>query len=452
MDFKTSMISSDWISKGDFVYRSKNPPIFRRSYGPYLEDIQGKKYFDAEAANGAALLGYDHSILEEAVAKIHGMPSLPSFAESELRLQVAEKIGTMIYKETNQRGQIAFEIGGAQAIELAAKIARKTTAKSQFVVFEGGYHGRSGYASQFSASHRYRKASGEWRIPVTRLPLPDYERSRFPGTKDEWKKWYLQEVDYLLENEAGGLVDNSEATDIAALIVEPILNVSGMILPDEQLFEKIIERFRRAGALIIIDEIFTGFYRTGKPFGFCRYNMVPDMIVMSKGLTNGQVPIGCVWAKAPLLDDMHFPPGSHSATFINNVMALAVADTVLDRYSRWETKERDINKIEKVLSTTINHICKKSTVFLQGYALGGLGRIILAKPIAHRLKDEALSLSPRVLNSLQLAGIQTSCKGLVLASTGMTPDVLCFHPPIHMSIQQCNEMSEILKSFCLSYD
>lgn len=445
------MTNNHWVGKGDFVYRQAKPIVFAKAYGPYLEDKQGGVYFDAEAANGAALLGYDPQILEQALEKIRHIPSLPSFAESELRLSVSEKIGKMILKATGLRGRVAFEIGGAQAIELALKIARKNTGKSQFVVFQGGYHGRSGYASQFSASHRYRKILGDWRVPVLRLPLPDYERSGFPASIDKWRKWYLDQVDYLLNNEAGGIADNSAPPDIAALLIEPILNVGGMAFPDKSLMESIVARFRKAGALIILDEIFTGFYRTGKLFGFLHFGLKPDLIVASKGLTNGQVPIGFVWAKNPLLEENNFPPGTHSATFINNMMALAVADVVLDRYANWKTVEKDVQALQKALTTTIKRICKNSSLFMNGYALGGLGRIVLSKPVASDIRQKALYFSPSVLRSLKRKGVNPSIQGALLASTGMTPDVICFHPPINLKKQELKEMSEILYTLSSQY-
>jgi len=440
------MATSNWIGKGDFVYRNKKTPVFIRSNGPYLEDTHGKIYFDAEAANGTALLGYDHHILEQALEKTHNMPSLPSFVESKLRLGVAEKIGKLLFDVTHVHGRVAFEIGGAQAIELALKIARKTTGKSQFVVFQGGYHGRSGYTSQLSASHRYRKILGDWRIPVSRLPFPDYERSGFPGSKSQWIHWYLCEVDLLLQSEVGGVADNSSAVDIAALIIEPVLNVSGMVLPDKQLFEGIVERFKKAGVLIVLDEIFTGFYRTGKLFGFCHYNITPDIVVASKGLTNGLIPMGIVWARNPLLDKAHFPPGTHSATFINNVMALAVADTVLDHYSDWKTVEKDVAMIQNMLTTVIKRICKSSPIFKSGYALGGLGRLTLSKPIAGQIREAALSLSSLMP---QPARLKESSDGIILASTGMAPDVINIHPPINLNALQLKELSNLLE--LLSY-
>ena len=434
---------------GDFVYRAKKPPIFIRSYGPYLEDAKGDVYFDAEAANGAALFGYDPHLLDEAVAKIRKMPSLPSFVESELRLTVAEKIGKWMYSLTRARGRVSFELGGAQAIELAAKIALKTTGKSQFVVFEGGYHGRSAYASQLSASHRYRKTVGDWRIPVVRLPLPDYEQSEFPGTKAEWIKWYLHEVDTLLSNEARGLIDRTRSFDIAALIVEPVLNVAGMIMPDKELFEGIVKRFKKVNALIIVDEIFTGFYRTGKPFGFCRYDIVPDMIVGSKGLTNGLAPLSFVWAANPLLDEDHFPPGTHSATFMNNVLGLAIADGVLDRFARWKSVEDDVRKLEKKLAATIARMCASSPVFKNGYMHGGLGRIVLKKPIAADVRKKALSLLPHMQNT---AGKSKRANGILLASTGMAPDVINIHPPLNLTIGQIDELSELLMTLAHAYE
>lgn len=440
------MNNADFIGKGDFVYRGSDVPVFTASHGPYLQDNKGSTYFDAEAANGTAMLGYDTSILDEAMDKIRGLPSLPSFCESELRLRVAEKLGRKIEESTGQYGRIAFETGGAQGMELALKIVKLNTQKTQFIVFQGAYHGRSGFTSQLSASHRYRSLLGDWRIPVTRLPLPDYALSGFPASQEEWRAWYLQEVDKLLTSEIGGIASSKGGHDIAAFIAEPILNVGGMVQPDKLLFEGIIKKFKKAGALIIMDEIFCGFYRTGKAFGFEHYVIDPDLIVMSKGLTNGLAPLSCVWAKEPLLDEHHFPPGTHSATFVNNIMSLAVADTVLDRYAAWHTIEADISKLQNAMSESIRRICKKSSIAQSGYALGGLARIVLNQPRATEVRSNALHIRSLAQGCLQNVQCPTHCEGMLLASTGMTPNIINLHPPLNMTDDQIGEFQSLLEA------
>lgn len=425
-----------YLAQGDFVYRHDPVPVFVRSEGVYMEDIGGHKYFCAEAANGTTSLGFDSSILNQAVEKIKSLPSIPSFCETTMRMQVGEKLGKMIEAATKTEGKVAFELGGAQGMELALRIAKANNKKSQFVVFEGGYHGRSIYTAQLSASHRYRAAMGDWRIPVIRLPYPDYEQSGSPLDKITWKKQYKAYIQTLLTRETGGMIRKNGEQDICAFILEPLLNAGGIVKPDNDLIEFLVEAFKSVGALIIVDEVFTGLYRTGKMFGFQHYNFVPDIFTMSKAISNGITPLSCVWARNPLLSAENFVPGSHSATFINQPLGLAIADTVLDRYQQWNTIESDLKKLEKFLKDTIDEIVRMFPLAKSGHALGGVGRILLRGDYASKILDIASTIawdSP-------IDGMH----GLILASTGMAPNVIALNPPLKLSEKDMQTLKALL--------
>ena len=256
---KNTSNKAAYLAYGDFVYLHEPVPIFKNAQGPILEDTEGYKYLDAEAANGKASLGFDSSILQTACNKVEQISSIPSFCETELRLEVAERIGRKIKNITGEKGKVAFELGGAQGIELALKVVKSNTKKSQLVVFEGGYHGRSIYTSQLSASHRYRALMGDWRVPLIRLPYPDYEQSALAHDRRAWKKQTLAYIQQLAELEVGGMVSRSGNQDIAALIIEPLLNAGGIVKPDKDFIEEIVRLFRKLGALIVVDEIFVDF-------------------------------------------------------------------------------------------------------------------------------------------------------------------------------------------------
>lgn len=420
-----------WIGQGDFVYRTENPPVFCRSNGPYLYDTSERSYLDAEAANGTTLLGYDATLLHDAFAKIQDSPSLPSFCESDLRLEVAERLGLLIKQETGMKGRVSFETGGAQGIEFAIKIATLNTGKNQIVTFEGAYHGRSGFTSQLSASHRYRRLLGNWRIPVTRLPSPDPSTSCLP--EQQWRMWYHERVDALLHDERCGVALGNGTQDVAAFLYEPVLNVAGMAMPDSAVLRHIVEEVRQVGGLIIADEIFCGMYRTGKLLGSALHGINPDILVLSKGLTNGLAPISCVWAREPLLDKEHVPPGTHSTTYMNNMLGLAVTSSVLDRHEQWTTRDRDIDRLQQSLAASIRRICAQSDTAQSGYAVGGLGRIVLNKPIATNIRQ--LASHP----------VGKNRRGLLLAATGMTPDIINMHPPINMTQEQIEECADLLE-------
>ncbi|KKR73376.1 MAG: Aminotransferase class-III [Candidatus Levybacteria bacterium GW2011_GWC2_40_7] len=428
---------SKYLSQGDFVYRHKFVPVFVKAYGSILEDYKGNKYLDAEAANGTANLGFNSDILQSAFKKVENIPSIPSFCETDLRIEIATRVGKKMKTITGENGKVAFELGGAQGVELGLKVVKSNTKKAQFVVFQGGYHGRSIYTSQFSASHRYRSLIGDWRIPLIRLPYPDYEQSTSKENMESWKKHTLYYIKQLAELEAGGMVTRGVNQDIVALIIEPLLNAGGIIKPDADFMEEVVRIFRNLGALIVVDEIFCGFYRTGKMFGFQHYNFTPDIVIMSKALTNGITPLSCVWARDPYLLPKNFPPGTHSATYVNNPLAMATASSVLDRYDQWKDIDKDLSGLEKSLQRIINKIVASSSLAKSGYALGGVGRILLKDNIA----GEILEIARTIAWDRPVDGVS----GLILASTGMAPNVVALNPPLNISSKDLVILEKLLQ-------
>ncbi|PIR83841.1 hypothetical protein COU18_02050 [Candidatus Kaiserbacteria bacterium CG10_big_fil_rev_8_21_14_0_10_51_14] len=425
-------VAGTHIAKGDFVYRHDNVPVFVEAKGSIFTDADGHRYLDAEAANGTASLGFDDSILIEAQQKVQHLPSVPSFCETEIRLKVADRIATALNQATGSVGKVSFELGGAQGIELALRVAKANRKASQFVVFESGYHGRSVYTAQFSASHRYRMAMGELRVPIVRIPFLDADTAR------RWPQERTKAIERLknqLTLEGYGIVAKN-SPDIVALMIEPLQNAGGIVRPDEEFLKTAVDLFRAKGALIIVDEIFCGWYRTGTKFGFERLGIRPDIVVMSKALTNGVTPLSCVWAVDPLCSSENFPPGSHSATFVNNPLALAVADTVIDRYERWTNVTKDVQALEKKLDSLVKKIVRSSKYAVSGYAVGGTARILLTGAIASPILDIARVIARE--------NPYKNVHGLILASTGMAPNVIALNPPLTISAEEMDILEELL--------
>lgn len=425
------------VATGDFVYRHDNVPIITRSYGSVLEDSAGRRYLDAEAANGTAGLGFDSSILENALSSLRCLPTVPSFCETDIRLRVAAKLANNLNTATGLIGKVSFELGGAQGMELALKIVRANTTRTQFVVFEGGYHGRSGMASQFSASHRYRRAVGEWRLPIARLPYPDCEQCRFSKRRATCSHECISYSKKLLSSEIAG-VGASQGSDIAAFILEPVLNAGGIVWPDHHYLEEMVNELRSQGALIVVDEIFCGFYRTGQQWGFQNYkNFTPDIIVVSKALTNGLVPFSCVWAREDLVSSDRFPPGSHSATYLNYPLGLAIAEQVIDRYEQWEGLPEQLRTIEASLLQTVTEAAAKfDRLIVNGHAKGALARLLLHGPIAGKILDTARTIAEN-------DRVSDFC-GLILASTGLSPNVIAINPALTINQEELLILRELL--------
>lgn len=404
------------LAQGDFVYRTPDPPLFVRAEGVWLYDSEGRAYLDGEAANGTAVLGYDGSLLDDARSRIDGTPSLPSFCESPLRLRVAARLAGALEEITGQRGRVAFELGGAQGIELALKIALHSRPKANIAVFEGAYHGRSLFTSHLSASSRYRAQYGWNGGPTLRLPYPDCGRCRFGLSPDRCAVECGTYAAGMIEEEFAGCSTHSN-DGLCAFIFEPVLNVGGMVSPDPRYLRRCVESARRQGALIIADEIFTGMHRTGPLFGFQRFGLEPDIVVFSKGLTNGICPLSCVWSREPIASPERFPPGTHSVTHGNSQLALALADTVLDRYESENVAGR-VHDLAQALEAGRSRL--EAVPGVRKFdVVGGIARIVLSEPVADRVKYRAMNEAPP-------PGVER----LLVASTAVAPHVVSLHPSL----------------------
>lgn len=415
------------VIAADLVYRTHPGLRFVDAIGVILRDTNGREYLDGEAANGTLGLGYDESIIREAAAKVARLPALPSFCESELRLEVIGRIADRLDRAAGVHGRVAIDLGGAQGIEMALRIAAANRGAGPIIVYQGAYHGRSALAAHLSASSRYR-ATQPWPGPeIVRLAYPDCASCPASPGDGSCNRACALAVEQLGREETG--VPSADATPgIAALVIEPFLNVGGSVLPDSELLQRTVDHVRSLGGLIIVDEVFTGLHRLGPEWGYQLHAIRPDVVVASKALTNGATAFSCVWAREPLAHPDVVLPGSHSSTFAGNPFALAVVDTVLDR---WEAlaAESMVGALGQTLQESLRPLARRDVV-LSTTTVGGVGRVRLSGPYASRVRA--------------LATDREADYGLLLSSTGMTPDVLTLHPPLTTSTENIQLMASLL--------
>ena len=424
----SARVIPDGVGVGDLVYRTPPDVRFIRSEGVRLYDTSGRAFLDAEAANGAAAFGFDSFLVADAAQRCGQLPGLPSFCESEQRVALLQRLNRRFERTAGRPGRVSVELGGAQGIEMAMRIVAAHRGNGPVMVFEGGYHGRSPFTAHLSASSRYR-ANQPWPGPsVIRLPYPECAscphhtgRGCAPGCAEA--------ITRLGTNDVFGVPGAGAPGGVAALLVEPLLNVGGCALPDSGLMRAVVEHARSLGALIVVDEIFTGMHRLGPEWGHQLHGIEPDIIVASKALTNGITPLSCVWARDPLADPALFPPGNHSSTFAGNPFALAVVDAVLDRWDAWTDPAADIATYASRLKAYLAPLLEIAIVSRVDVT-GALARIKLHGPHAMRVRAAAAGPSER--------------PGLLLASTGMAPAVLAMHPPLTASDADLAEIAEVL--------
>ncbi|OUC75557.1 aminotransferase class III-fold pyridoxal phosphate-dependent enzyme, partial [Streptomyces swartbergensis] len=186
-----------YAGAGNLVYREPDVPRFVSGSGSWLTAHDGRRYLDAEAANGTIAFGYDSTLLQEAMRRCEQLPALPSFAESELRLKVLSRLEPLVSAVLGTPGRVELDLGGAQAMETALRIAFAANGPGTIVVFEGAFHGRSGVTSMLSSSPRYRELLAAWGLEVVRLPSPDSQRCPHavagtgcgPGCREAVTRW-----------------------------------------------------------------------------------------------------------------------------------------------------------------------------------------------------------------------------------------------------------------------
>ena len=246
---------------------------FVEAKGAYLRDDKGQEYLDFLSGFGAVNLGHEP---EEVLEALHLTEERPNILQSGLN-PFAAKLGQYLAEVTpGALSRSFFCNSGAEAVEAAIKLARIATRRKVLLYTEGAYHGKTFGALSVSGRKKYRE-------PFEPL---------LPGT---------EAVPY---NDAKALEKRLAKKDVAGFIVEPIQGENGVIVPDKGYLKQVERLTRQYGTLFLADEIQTGMGRTGKLFCVEHENVEPDVLILSKSLGGGVMPIGAIvttdaiWKKA----------------------------------------------------------------------------------------------------------------------------------------------------------
>ena len=271
-----------------------------RAEGCWLYTSDGRRYLDLIAGIGVAALGHGNPVVAAAIerqARLHLHVMVYGEYVIEAQVRLAARLAELLPAPLSR---VYFTSSGAEAIEGALKTARKFTGRKAFVAFEGAYHGDTMGALALAGNAAFR-------APFEPLPGP---------------------VIHLPYDKIGGL----EAIDasVAGVIVEPVQAEGGVRVPDSRFIRALRERCDRAGALLIFDEVLTGFGRIGRMFAFEHFGVVPDILVMAKALGGG-LPLGAFAARDEVLAVLaHDPALGHITTFGGHPLSCAAGLAALE--------------------------------------------------------------------------------------------------------------------------
>ena len=325
-------LESKYCSWGDTVHYAKQLTIFREADGIYLYDTHGVEYLDLQMWYSAANFGYKNKRLNEALKKqIDTLPQLACQYLHEEKIKLAAKISQDIEKKFGVKGRVHFNVGGAQAIEDAIKVVRNHTGKIPMFAFMGGYHGRTLAATAITSSYRYREHYGHFSDRANFVSYPYCFRCPENKKPESCDIACLKKFEKLFESEYYSVVNpKNNNSEYGAFFVEPVQATGGYIVPHMGYFKRLKKTLDKYHILFVADEIQMGFYRTGKMWSVEHFEVVPDIIVFGKALTNGLNPISGIWAKEELISPEVFPPGMTHSTFSSNPLGTAAGLAVMN--------------------------------------------------------------------------------------------------------------------------
>jgi 4-aminobutyrate aminotransferase len=291
-----------WLERDDRVmspsYTRVYPLVVRRAKGAMVEDVDGNRFLDLTAGIAVTNVGHSHPRVVRAISRqsrrlIH-MSGTDFYYAPQVRL--AERLASLAPGPEPKR--VFFTNSGAEAIEAALKLARRHTGRNRALSFLGAFHGRTYGALSLSGSKPMQRRGFS---PL----VPEIHHAHYGN---------LESVHALFRTVC-------PPEELAAIFVEPIQGEGGYIVPPPEFLPGLRKLCDEHGILLVLDEVQTGFGRTGKLFASEHWEVDGDIVCLAKGIANG-LPLGAIVSRARVMD---WPSGSHASTFGGNPVACAAA-------------------------------------------------------------------------------------------------------------------------------
>src|SRR5438874_10029888 len=290
------------------------PVVVEEGHGATVTDVDGNTFIDFTGGVGCLNVGHSHPQVVAAAQEQLARFSHTDFTivPYEVYVTLAERLCELA--PVRKPAKAAFFNAGAEAVENAIKFARSFTGRPAVIGFEGGFHGRTLLAlSLTSKTHPYKAGLGPFAPEVYRVPFPNEYRG--PSAAEA------------LEALERALVTQVAAETVAALVLEPVQGEGGFVVAPREFVEGVRRICDEHGIVLVVDEVQTGFGRTGKFFAIEHYGIEPDLLTVAKSIAAG-LPLSGVIGKAEIMD----APGESAigGTYVGNPVAQAAALAVLD--------------------------------------------------------------------------------------------------------------------------
>ena len=389
-----------------------------RGEGATLIDPDGNRYLDLNAGVSVASLGHAHPRYVAALTEQLEKVTVGSFT-SRPRAELVKLIADLAPGELSHT---QFFSGGAEAVEAAIRLARSYTKRTDIVGFTGGFHGKTAGVLPLS--------DVDWKTLIGPLPTgyhlaPYADPTMFDGSETECLEHAIKELRRVIEQEIAG--------QPAAIVIEPIQGTAGNIVPPPGFLHDVHEVAREYGALLIADEMITGFGRTGRLFGCNRNEVVPDIMTLGKGMASG-FPVSAVVSTDEIMAAKPFSlPSASSSSYGGNPLAAAAALVTIQTILEDKLTENSA-KVGRQLRDGLQALATRHRSIAN---VRGEGLLIGFDLVSER-ETKALLPKERCVEFFK------SCLAEGLIMMGYTPRVR-IHPPLILSSEQATEALAIIE-------
>ena len=379
-----------------FKYQAQTTPYaagfeVEKAEGSYIYGKDGRAYLDFVAGVSANTLGHSHpkvvnAIKEQADKYLHVM------VYGEYAQEKPVELCRLLSEATPEPLEVTYLVNsGAEAIDGALKLAKRYTGREEIISMKNSYHGNTHGALSVSGNEFHKR---EFR-PL--LPMISF-------------------IEFNNEEEFSKITEKT-----ACVIAETIQGAAGFLTPSQNYFKNLKKRCEEVGALLILDEIQPGFGRTGKLFSFEHYDMVPDILVMGKGMGGG-VPVGAFMSSAEIMKSLqHSPKLGHITTFGGNPLIAAASFATLK---------------EVLESSLMNEVEEKEKLF----------RELLVHPKIKKVNGRGLMLAVELESPEYTLEVAKRCmeKGLIVFWQLYRNEFMRISPPLTISKEEIKKGCEII--------
>ncbi|MET4640002.1 4-aminobutyrate--2-oxoglutarate transaminase [Mycetocola sp. 2940] len=394
-------------------------PVFAQAAGGgVVVDVDDNSFIDL--GSGIAVTGVGNSaprVVEAVQAQVAAFThTCFMITPYDSYVEVAEKLNELTPGDHEKRS--ALFNSGAEAVENAVKVARSYTGKQAVVAFDHAYHGRTNLTMALTAkSMPYKSGFGPFASEIYRAPMSYPFRDGLSGAEA------AKQAISMMEKQIG-------ATNLAAIIVEPIQGEGGFIVPAAGFLPALVEWAKANDVVFIADEVQTGFARTGDLFASNHEGIVPDIVVTAKGIAGG-LPLSAITGRAEILDATH--PGGLGGTYGGNPLACAAALAAIDTYI-----DDDLaGAARRIGSVIVDRFTAAQTTDPRIGDIRGRGAMIAVEFVDPDTNEPDAALTGRVAKACH-------AEGVIVLTCGTYGNVIRFLPPLSIPVDLLTEGIDVV--------